>query len=67
MPKMKTHKGTAKRLKWNKKTEIKRFKAFSDHLKRKKSSKKKRELRQSTSDINTGDKKRIQKLLPYGS
>lgn len=64
---MKTHKGAAKRFKYNKKTKIKRYKAFSNHLKQKKSSKKKRALRQSTSDISPGDKKKIKELLPYGS
>jgi len=67
MPKMKTHKGAAKRFKYNKKTKIKRGKAFANHLKQKKSSKKKRSLRQTTSDISAGDKKKVKKLLPYGS
>jgi len=66
MPKIKTHKGSAKRFKFTKKGKIKRAKAFSNHLKNKKTSKKKRELRQTTVVSHLGDKKKVKRLLPYG-
>jgi len=66
MPKIKTHKGAAKRFKFTKKGKIKRTKAFSDHLKHTKNSKKKRYLRQTTL-VTLADKKKVKKLLPYGS
>ncbi|KAB3529816.1 50S ribosomal protein L35 [Alkaliphilus serpentinus] len=63
MPKMKTHKGAAKRLKKTKTGKIKRFKAFKSHILTKKSAKRKRNLRQAAI-VSKGDQKRIQQLLP---
>ncbi len=63
MPKMKTHKGAAKRLKKTKSGKIKRFKAFKSHILTKKSSKRKRNLRKSAL-VFKGDQKRIAQLLP---
>ncbi|MBM7615926.1 50S ribosomal protein L35 [Alkaliphilus hydrothermalis] len=62
MPKMKTHKGAAKRFKKTKSGKIKRFKAFKSHILTKKSSKRKRNLRKSAL-VFKGDQKRIAQLL----
>jgi large subunit ribosomal protein L35 len=45
MPKMKTHRGAAKRFKVTKTGKIKRAKAFKSHILTKKTSKRKRHLR----------------------
>ncbi|MDW7675288.1 MAG: 50S ribosomal protein L35 [Bacillota bacterium] len=64
MPKMKTHRGAAKRFKKTATGKIKRSKAFTSHILEKKSPKRKRNLRQATV-VSDGDMKRISKLLPY--
>ena len=64
MPKMKTHRGAAKRFKKTKTGKIKRFRAYHSHILEKKSPKRKRRLRSSTL-ISKSDRKRIAKLLPY--
>jgi len=64
MPKIKTHRGAAKRFKKTGTGKIKRNKAFRRHILTKKSPKNKRQLRKSAiaSDVNA---KVIKKLLPY--
>jgi len=62
MPKMKSHRGAMKRFKRTKKGKITRNKAYGGHLKRKKTSKKKRELRKSVL-LSPGDTRRIKKLI----
>ncbi len=64
MPKMKTHRGAAKRFKRTAKGKLKRSKAYKSHILTKKSPKRKRNLRQS-SLVAKGDQKRIDKILPY--
>lgn len=64
MPKMKTHRGAAKRLKVTGTGKIKRSKAFASHILEKKSSKRKRGLRQSGL-VSAADMKKTKKLLPY--
>lgn len=64
MPKMKTHRGAAKRLKVTGSGKIKRSKAYKSHILTKKSSKRKRNLRQSGL-VSSGDLKRIKKVIPY--
>jgi large subunit ribosomal protein L35 len=64
MPKMKTHRGAAKRFKVTGTGEIKRAKAYKSHILTKKSPKRKRQLAQLTI-IDKSDKKRIKQLLPY--
>lgn len=66
MPKMKTHRGAAKRLKKTATGKLKRMRAYKSHILTKKSKKRKRRLRKPTL-ISTGDHKRINRLLPYGS
>ena len=64
MPKMKTHRGAAKRFKKTGSGKLKRNKAFRRHILTKKSAKTKRNLRQATV-VSDGDMKRIATLLPY--
>ncbi|MBM7562292.1 50S ribosomal protein L35 [Fusibacter tunisiensis] len=64
MPKMKTHRGAAKRVKKTGSGKLKRSKAFTSHILTKKSSKRKRGLRQSTV-VSASDMKRVKTLLPY--
>ena len=64
MPKMKTHRGAAKRLKRTGSGKLKRAKAYKSHILTKKSPKTKMNLRQSTL-VSDGDAKRIALLLPY--
>lgn len=63
MPKMKSHRGAAKRFKKTKTGKIKRFKAYKSHILTKKSAKRKRNLRKATL-VFKGDQKRIAQLLP---
>ena len=63
MPKMKTHRGAAKRFKKTGSGKIKRFRAFGSHLLGKKSPARKRRLRKSTL-VKAADKKRVQLLIP---
>ncbi len=64
MPKMKTHRGAAKRVKKTGSGKLKRSKAFTSHILTKKSSKRKRKLRKSTT-VDGSDMKRVKTLLPY--
>jgi len=65
MPKMKTHRGAAKRFKLTATGKVKRSKAYASHILTKKDRKRKRNLRQSAL-VNKSDQDRIKKLLPYG-
>jgi large subunit ribosomal protein L35 len=64
MPKIKTHRGAAKRFNLTKNGKVKRAKAFKSHILTKKSSKRKRNLRKTAyaSDANASV---IKKLIPY--
>jgi len=62
MPKLKTHRGAAKRFKLTGKGKIKRRKAYVSHILTKKTTKRKRNLR-SPAIMVRGDRKRIKKLL----
>lgn len=66
MPKMKTHRGAAKRIKRSSKGKLKRMRAFKSHILTKKDRKRKRRLRSSTL-VSAADKKRVNRMLPYGS
>jgi large subunit ribosomal protein L35 len=63
MPKMKTHKGAAKRFKVTGSGKVKRYKAFKSHILTKKTSKRKRNLRQSGLIATNGEQKRMKRLL----
>ncbi len=65
MPKMKTNKGAAKRFKKTASGKIKRRRAGKSHILTKKSAKRKRRLRKATL-VDKADKKRMERLLPYG-
>ena len=64
MPKMKTHRGAAKRFKVTGTGKLKRFKAFKSHILTKKSQKRKRNFRKATI-VSHGDTMRTTQLLPY--
>lgn len=65
MPKMKTHKGAAKRFKITGTGKIKRYKGFTSHLLSSKSAKRKRSLRQPAI-VDRTEERNIKTLLPYG-
>jgi large subunit ribosomal protein L35 len=62
MPKMKTHRGSAKRFKRTGSGKLKRSHAYRSHLFANKSQKQKRKLRKGTL-VSTGDYKRIRNML----
>jgi len=62
MPKMKTHRGAAKRFKKTGSGKLKRSHAYTSHLFANKSTKQKRHLRKSVL-VSKGDFKRIRHLL----
>jgi large subunit ribosomal protein L35 len=62
MPKMKTHRGAAKRFKKTASGKVKRGHAFTSHILTKKSPKRKRQLRKSAL-ISKADEKRVKRLL----
>ncbi|NLJ72945.1 MAG: 50S ribosomal protein L35 [Syntrophomonadaceae bacterium] len=64
MPKMKTHRGAAKRFKKTGTGKIKRSKAYKSHLLGGKTSKRKRNLRKPGL-VSKQETKRISKLIPY--
>lgn len=64
MPKMKTNRGAAKRFKATGTGKIKRGKAYTSHILTKKSTKRKRNLRQSGL-VDSANAKAIKKILPY--
>ena len=62
MPKMKTHRGAAKRFSKTGSGKIKRNHGYTSHILEKKSHKRKRNLRKSAI-LAKGDAKRIEKLI----
>jgi large subunit ribosomal protein L35 len=64
VPKMKTHRGAAKRFKKTGTGKITRQKANKQHILTKKTTKRKRGLRQD-SVVSAADAPRIRKMLPY--
>lgn len=64
MPKMKTSRAAAKRFKLTGTGKLKRAKAYKSHILTKKSTKRKRNLRQATITDATNVKK-MKKVLPY--
>ncbi|WP_066194660.1 MULTISPECIES: 50S ribosomal protein L35 [Gracilibacillus] len=63
MPKMKTHSGTAKRMKRTGSGKLKRSHAYTSHMFANKSQKQKRKLRKSAI-VSAGDQRRINQMLP---
>ncbi|MFW5988399.1 MAG: 50S ribosomal protein L35 [bacterium] len=64
MPKIKTHKGIAKRVKKTKNGKLLRNKAFRSHILTKKNGKKKRNLRKPEI-MDKSFQKKYKKMLPY--
>ncbi|MDA3129847.1 50S ribosomal protein L35 [Aliibacillus thermotolerans] len=64
MPKMKTHRGAAKRFKKTASGKLKRSHAYTSHLFANKSTKQKRKLRKQGM-VDNSDFKRIKDLMPY--
>jgi len=64
MPKMKTNRGAAKRFKLTGSGKLKRNKAYSSHILTKKSTKRKRGLRQAGT-VDASNVKGIKRILPY--
>lgn len=62
MPKMKTHRGTAKRFKMTGSGKIRRRKQGGNHLRRKKSKRGKREYSQDL-PVSEADRARIKRIL----
>jgi large subunit ribosomal protein L35 len=62
MPKMKTHRGAAKRFKVTGSGKIKKNNAFKSHLLESKTSKRKRNLRKAEV-ISSGDERRVKRML----
>jgi large subunit ribosomal protein L35 len=64
MPKLKTHRGAAKRFSLTGTGKVKRSKAYASHILTTKTTKRKRNLRKSAILDDTNEKA-IKKLLPY--
>lgn len=64
MPKVKTHRGAAKRFSVTKSGRVKRSQAFKRHILTKKSTKRTRNLRK-TAYVADVEAKTIRKLIPY--
>ena len=63
MPKMKTHKGAKKRFSVTGSGKVRRLRAFKSHILTKKTSKRKRRLRQAALVATRGEAKNIKRLL----
>lgn len=64
MPKIKTHRGAAKRFRKTGTGKFKRTHAYTSHILTKKSAKRKRNLRKNTL-IASVDQKKVERMLPY--
>ena len=64
MPKMKTHRGAAKRFSLTGTGKVKRSKAFASHILSSKTTKRKRNLRKGAILDKTNERE-IKKLIPY--
>lgn len=64
MPKMKTHRGAAKRFKKTGTGKFKKMTAFKSHILEKKSAKRKRRLRKAGM-VSAADTRKLRNLLPY--
>ena len=64
MPKLKTHKGAAKRFKKTATGKIKRYSAFKRHMLTSKSKKRKRQLGHGTL-VSDADAAKVRRMIPY--
>ena len=62
MPKMKSNRGAAKTFKKTASGKVKRYKAFKSHILTKKSTKRKRHLRQATL-VSKSEEKRVKTMI----
>jgi large subunit ribosomal protein L35 len=67
MPKIKTHKATAKRFKYTGSGKLMRTKIGKSHLRRKKSKRVKVQFDSMLEVQDNGTKRRVQKLMPYAN
>ena len=65
MPKLKTHRGAAKRFRMTATGKIKRGHSHARHILTKKSTKRKRQL-DIDGLVSDSDQKRVERMLPYG-
>ena len=65
MPKIKTHKATAKRLRYSGSGKLMRTKVGKSHLRRKKAKRVKRQYDETFEVTHKGTIKRVRKLAPY--
>jgi len=66
MPKLKTHRGAAKRIKRTASGKFKRHRAYHSHILTKKTTKRKRRLRKATL-VSPSDAKAVRRMLTAGS
>jgi large subunit ribosomal protein L35 len=64
MPKLKTHRGAAKRFKKTATGKFMRSKAFKQHILTSKSQKRKRHMRGTTA-VSKSDAKKLARMMPY--
>ncbi len=64
MPKLKSHRGARKRFKLTASGKVKRHHSMMNHILTKKTTKRKRKLRQDTV-ISEADEPRVRRMLPY--
>ena len=65
MPKIKTHKATAKRFKYSGTGKLMRTRGPKSHLRRRKSKRVRRQLDEMVQVTNIGSKKRVARRAPY--
>ena len=63
MPKMKTNRGAAKRVRRTGRGKLRRMRAYKSHILTKKARKRKRRLRSATL-VSSADERRLRRLLP---
>jgi len=66
MPKLKSHRGAAKRFRRTASGRFKRSKAYKSHILTKKTTKRKRKLDTPTM-VSPSDQRRVARMLPYGN
>jgi large subunit ribosomal protein L35 len=64
MPKMKTHRGAAKRFGTTGTGKVRRAKAFKQHILTSKTAKRRRKLR-GTTTVDEADAPRLKRMIPY--
>lgn len=64
MPKIKTHRGAAKRFKKTGRGKVARAKAFKQHILTSKTAKRRRDLR-GTTLVSEADTPRLERMIPY--